>query len=290
MPIRRQKDSLELAILAGMTKTREINQHGRLYASSSGLCARQTTLQANFVGTEIQAPETTAYFKTGIAVEEIVLDALYAKNQLVFRDFKLPEVGLNIGGKIDGFSRINDEPIYGLEIKSCGSTIPSSPKKEHLAQAILYSAISGFPFKVVYFSRSVADKDNNILLRSFNLDFNWLDRYQTLYQAVLGYYGSKYQVMPKISQFIEKPLDCGFCRFKAICWENQASFLPGIETLDLKEQSAIYDLAEQTTTELMQIENVEQRRNGILKHMSIAGNEYARKLLKGDWNLLLTNG
>jgi hypothetical protein len=290
MSLRRVKNKIETVIVAGMTSEKIINQRGRLYAGTSGLCARQTTLQANFVGTEIQQPETTGYYASGNAIEEVVLDALAKQNTLLYSGYKIPECGINLGGKVDGFVRLPDETIKGIEIKSCGATLPSHPKLEHKAQALLYSAITGFPFEIIYFSRSIVDKDQNINLRSFELDSNWLDRYMTLYQAVLGYICQQNGVMPNIPTHIQSSNDCGFCRFKDICWNNQKSFMPSINTMSLAVQNDIYRESEELASELLSEEIVAIRRKSVLKYMSEYGTPFAKTLLKSqDWSdLVLT--
>lgn len=290
MALRRTKNKIETIIVAGMTSTKTINQNGRLYAGTSGLCARQATLQANFVGTEVQQPETTGYYASGNAIEEIVLKALHNQNSLLLEDYRISDCGINLGGKVDAFVKLPNEHIKLIEIKSCGATLPSKPKLEHKAQALLYSAITGFPAEVVYFSRSIVDKDQNINLRSFELDSNWGERYTTLHQAVLGYIALKYNVMPDVPDYIKSENDCGFCRFKNICWQGEKSFMSKIDSLYFSEQSEIYDLAMNITTNLMSDENIAARRQQTLQYMSKNGTNFAKTLLKSsNWtDLVLT--
>lgn len=290
MALRRVKNKIETIIIAGMTSTKTINQNGRLYAGTSGLCARQATLQANFVGTEVQQPETTGYYASGNAIEEIVLKALHNQNSLLLEDYRINDCGINLGGKVDAFVRLPDEHIKLIEIKSCGATLPSHPKLEHKAQALLYSAITGFPAEVVYFSRSIVDKDQNINLRSFELASSRVDRYMTLYQSVLGFVSLKYNVMPNIPEHIQSPDDCGFCRFKEICWNNQKSFMSSILSLTEFAQESIIIEASEVTNNLMSDENIAARRQQTLDYMSKNGTNFAKTLLKSsNWSdLVLT--
>lgn len=271
-------------ILDGLKSTKQVNQNGRMYASSSGFCERQTALSMTYSGEQTTEPQTTLYFGLGLSIESMILDALDNQGVLLFRQFETPDIGLNMGGKIDGIYRLPDDKIRLLEIKSCGK-LPKEPFREHLAQSNLYSAITGLPIDILYVSRNVLDFNGKIQIKSFLEVNNSFDCYTAMYKAIYGKKCADLGYMPEKSIHINSIDDCGFCRFKGICWNYEPSHLA---QPDNEKYWNISQLAQDETFVIMSEDEITKRKHGVLKHLSIYGNEYARELLNGtDWTNLV---
>src|SRR5690606_33434459 len=94
-------DTISKLVVRGMSKINQRQRNGRLYASDAGFCARQTALQADRDDYEVQTAATTAYYAIGVTIEDLVLNGLYESGALLFKGYKLPDIGLNLGGYID---------------------------------------------------------------------------------------------------------------------------------------------------------------------------------------------
>lgn len=274
---------LENVIVSGMKSVKRTNQNGRMYASTSGFCERQTALSMTFDGDTEYESASSGYFEVGLAIESVVLKALRQENTLLFSQLETPDIGLNLGGKIDGVYRLDNDKIRLLEIKSCGA-LPSKPSSEHLAQANLYTAITGLPATLLYFSRNIANFAGEIQMRKFELDTQ-SDIYNSMFKAIYGKVCADKGLMPDIPDEITKPGHCGFCRFKNICWDFEPSHLESMSNSEISEN---YHLTKELTDDMMSEVKLEQRRNGVLKHLMQYGTSYAKDLLTDtDWKDLI---
>lgn len=252
-----------------------VSQDGRMYASTSGFCSRQTALSMTYSGFQEDSAETTEFFKLGIAIEDLNIQALRKMGKLLFSQYELPDVGLNLGGKIDGIYCLDEQHIRLLEVKSCGD-LPDKPHAEHLAQASIYSAITGLPITLLYSSRNVYDfRSNELLQRKFEIEWNSLQLNESLVNAIYGKYSAESGYMPDKPASLNKEYKCGFCRFKGICWHDE---IPHLKPLDYDDYE-IYEKALNKSTELLDPDNVISRRNGVLKHLATYGSSYAQDLL-----------
>lgn len=278
------ENDLVYTIQKGLETTKYIDQNGRAYASSSGYCERQTAFNLTFKGEIKQDASTTIYFEIGNTLESLVLNALENQGILMFRQFDIPDIGLNLGGRIDGIYRYPNDKIRLLEIKSCGK-LPIKPFKEHIAQLSVYSAILGLESAFVYASRDVANYDGSLLMRQFNLDQTPDGLRETLFRVIYGKLCAERGVMPQIPLHIRRPTDCGFCKFKEICWDDKPSHLPEASLLDLEE---IKVLTNQKLDVILNPDEINHRRNGVLKHMQTYGNDLTKNILNtNDWSDLV---
>lgn len=269
-------------IVNGMKSVKPTNQNGRMYASTSGFCERQTALSMTFKGDTEYESATAGYFKIGLAVESVVIESLRNQGVLLFEQFETPDIGLNLGGKIDGIYRLDNDKIRLLEIKSCGA-LPSKPHAEHLAQINLYSAITGLPGTLLYFSRNVANFTGEIQMIEFQIDGS--GNYDSMFKTIYGKICAEKSLMPDIPANLTKPGHCGFCRFKNICWQGEPSHLEPMSDLEISEN---YGLTKEKCDDMMSAIKVEQRRNGVLKHIMQFGNPFAKELLTDtDWKDLV---
>ena len=88
-------------------------------------------------------PSTRTYMAIGVALENMLRDALSERGLLIASNpylISLPEV--KVRGKIDLVVIDHEEDIALVEVKSCGE-LPFKPNPQHLSQIQTYSAISG---------------------------------------------------------------------------------------------------------------------------------------------------
>lgn len=291
MPIKTEtvteETDLLFVIQEGLKSDRKwIDQKGRLYASTSGFCPRQTALSITYSAFQEDSAATTEYFKLGIAIEDTNIQALRKQNKLLFSQYELPDIGLNLGGKVDGVYCLDDQHIKLLEIKSCGD-LPDKPYPEHIAQASIYSAICGLPITLLYSSRNVAEYSGELLKRKFEISFDDVYLRPYVFNMVYGKYCAEAGYMPNKPIELNKEYKCGFCRFKPICWHDKPSHLKPFDSTDESMRIAdfyVMERASDKTDEILDMDNVISRRNGILKHLYLYGSDFAHKLLDSiEW-------
>lgn len=265
----------------GLTKSEYQNFDGRIHASTSGYCARRGALEATYKGERAYAATSALYFKLGIALEDVILDALDAKKRLLFRQYHLPEIGINLGGKVDGII-IHNGKLHCLEIKSCG-TLPSKPDIEHLKQLYIYTAVTGLPGILLYVSRSVQDHKGELKLKPFEMGFDLDNSTLAIQSAAAAYFASKNSLLPEIPEYIKSEKDCGYCYFKNICWQFETSSV--LEPMTEDENKAIQQAVNKFSDHFMSIPEIRKRRNGVLKFLSENGNKTAQLVLAldADW-------
>jgi CRISPR/Cas system-associated exonuclease Cas4 (RecB family) len=279
-------ESIAQHVNTGLSTTEHRDRAGRLYASETGYCERQGAVLAQLPSTEISSASSTLYKKLGDTIETIILDALYEQGILVFRQFHLPDVGLDLGGYIDGIVLLNGK-LHVLEIKTCGQ-LPSQPKPQHLHQAAIYSAITGFPAIIYYVSRHVASFDGVVKQAEFYIPAHGEVQRTAVYRAAYAHLSILEEVTPYVPSHITKEDQCGFCPLRAQCWHG-AERTSWPAEVDSKKALAIAREAKQLADAILDAETSADRRNGIVKHISRIGNGLAKSLLKDkDWSTFFT--
>ena len=275
-------ESIAQHINIGLATTESRDRAGRLYASETGYCERQGAVLAQLPSTEISSASSTLYKKFGDNIETIVLDALYEQGILVFRQFHLPDVGLDLGGYIDGIVMLNGK-LHVLEIKTCGQ-LPSQPKPQHLHQAAVYSAITGFPAIIYYISRHVASFDGVLKQAEFYVPAHGDLQRTAIYRAAYAHLSVLEGVTPYMPTHITKEDQCGFCPLRPQCWHGaERTNWPAED--DHKLASKLAKEAKQLADAILDVETSNDRRNGIVKHISRIGNGLAKSLLRDkDWS------
>lgn len=274
-----ETENLLDVITDGLRKSEMQDYDGRIHASSSGYCPRRGALEATYKGVRSYEATSALYFKMGIALEDVILDSLDNKKRLLFRQYHLPEIGINLGGKVDGIV-IHNGKLHCLEIKSCGATLPSKPDDEHLSQINIYSSVTGLPGLLLYVSRSVQHYSGELKLKLFDLGFS-VDMSKSLHNSAVAYFASKNLLLPEIPSYITSEKDCGYCPFKSICWQGEldkSTLDPMIEI----EKTQINLAADEFINNLMSIPEITKRRNGVLKFLSEHGNKTAKHTLQPD--------
>lgn len=195
------------------------SRRGRIYASDGGLCERQGMLKATLDLTETASASLTAYAKLGDSIEEIIIDALRDQDIVLLggrgSQLHLPDIGMNLGGYCDGVILYHGE-VHILEIKSCGQ-LPKVPKPNHAAQASIYSAVTGLPAIIFYFSRSVAKWGGELLTTQFDLNARGEAQSEAMYRVAYAHFAHLMGVTPDKPRHMDTEAKCGFCPFIPLC-------------------------------------------------------------------------
>lgn len=224
------------------------------------------------------------YKKMGDSIETLILDALYEQNVLLFRQFHLPDVGLDLGGYIDGIIILNGK-LHVLEIKTCGA-LPGTPKPQHLHQAAIYSAITGFPALIYYVSRHVASFDGVLKQSDFFIPAHGDVQKVAIFRAAVAHLSILEGVTPNIPSHILKAAQCGFCPLVPQCWDG-AERTGWPEDVGHVLALKITRDAKVLTDAILDPVTASERRNGIVKHISRIGNGFAKSVLRDkEWNTL----
>lgn len=278
------RGSLLGEIRRGMADVQTIDRGGRIYASQGGLCRRQTMLMATISMQWIKTPAATGYMVIGSSVEDMINDALYAESKLMYKQYKLPSIGLNVGGYVD--SIVFADKIRLIEIKTCGNTLPPKAKHGHREQALVYAAVTGLEPSVLYFSRNVATYDGEIQMIEHQLHPSDDSLYTVMHTLSYGFFAIQSNLIPEVPPDMKKSY-CGFCPLVDVCWNGDE--LPDYAKLVTKQQHLnLLDKAEKWTDQFMHPSAVLKRRNGTLKHILRTGTEHAKTILSNsDWDSLV---
>jgi len=271
------KKTLADFVHRGLKRVERIERDGRTWVSQVSVCPRQGALAATFVGDSEETAAKEFYCEFGNTAEEIILRGWYNSGILLFADYALPDIGINLGGKIDAIVVYNGK-ITVAEVKTCGTKMPTKPKLTHFAQASLYSAITGLPYVIYYQSRNVADYGNNLKAKEFAFEFNGEALKVNMFNAVYAHLCVEAGVMP--NKYIMKNDErCGFCNFTNVCWEDG---IPHMNIASSKDYEELANLASYMTLNFMRPADVAKRRNGVVKHLSIHGTKHAVALLGNE--------
>ena len=263
----------------GLTIRKTQDQGGNLWCGSAANCSRKGAIHATLVQTVFENAANFAYYKLGDCIEEIVLTGLHEVGSLLFKSYIMPDVGLRLRGKADGII-FHDGKIRVLEVKSCGE-LPSNPKPEHQAQALLYAALTGFKAILYYFSRtSVATYEEELVTREFDLSVDGTDNLPRLYlhQAIYARLALNMGVLPAKPYHLEFKANCGRCDHIDFCWKNGEN-PTNLPIVNADQHIELLTHTNELVDRLMAPEAVQSRRNGVLRFISLNGNDHAKKLL-----------
>lgn len=278
------KNGMREVITNAMTYTYHVDRKTRMYAGDAGFCSRLGILNGLHQGEETSNAAGALYMGIGSAIHKAITDGLADKQKLLFAEYKLPDIGLNLGGYIDAIVYAEDH-IQILEIKSCGA-LPSVIKAGHRSQASVYSIVTGLPAQVIYVSRSVASYVGDVYIRAIPLNSTVEILQDVLFNVVYSHLSMRENTLGPVPSHLTEP-DCGYCRFKQICWHGGS--IP--ESLTLATDDKHIELlkeAKEIVKQLTHPDEIKMRRNGVLKYLSENGSDAAKKLLTGtDWEPLL---
>jgi len=271
---------LESIVLKGLGDVVELRREaGRFHCGDVGSCQRRAVKYLVTERRDAISPSSMAYMTIGSAVHEMVTDALFKSNRLLFKEYKIPPMEEpDLRGMVDAIIFGPDDKIGGLEIKTCGN-LPPRPREEHEIQTLLYSALTGFDFHILYLSRKVAGYDGKLMLRSFEVEADDGVLHNAMTRACLAHYAYMDGLLPEIPPTFTRDKDCRFCPFADECWDAVEEDLP---TATSKQMNSLYTQAELRAREI--IDQREDKRVGILKHIErYATPEVQKKLRTISW-------
>lgn len=284
-PIRKgnplKPNRIESIVLKGLADVSELRRpEGRFYCSDVGSCQRRAVKLLVTERREPISPASRAYMSIGITVHEMVSDALFKSNRLLFKEYKLPSMEEpDLRGMVDNVIFGPDDKIMGLEVKTCGA-LPPRPKEDHEMQVLLYSALTGFDFAILYISRKVAGWDGKLILRSFDIETDDGVLHSAMTRACIAHYAYMDGLLPEIPPTFTRDKNCRFCAFADECWEETEEDLP---TADVAQMDGLYIRAELRAREI--IDERFDRRTGIIKHIQrYATPDVQRKLKSISWD------
>lgn len=271
-------------IIQGM-RTREglHRDRARLFAGDVAHCPRKAVLHHHIdADTKVEtAASGKLYMAIGSAVHAQVTDSLFAQGLLLFKEYRIPDLGLSLGGYVDAVV-LFDGKVRNVEIKTCGR-LPTEAKLEHRHQALMYEAVTGFLSIVLYVSRTVASWDGKVQMRAIELNATPEERDQVIRSAATAHYYSAAGVMPLIPSYLKSKADCTYCPFGEICWGsvNAPISQPSLPQREL--------LNEQVARHVEAVKrNSTERTNGILNHILLHGTVHAKRVLDDtEWSGLL---
>lgn len=271
-------------IIKSLEREYEVNRKNRLHAGDAGFCARQSVLNASYSGPGKSDAKSMLYMSIGSAVHNLVQDSLDQSGALLFREYKIPDIEINMGGYIDALAFVEDR-IMILEFKTAGNTLPGEIKDGHREQATLYSVVTGLEAQVVYISRNVAGWDGKVLIKAMPLGLTRQSAADVAFSAAYSHFALQMGVVGPIpSNMVEQR--CGYCSFKPFCWQK-GEVPNGLRLATNKEHSELIKQANSVVDVLLDEEKMNQRRSGVLNFLSKNGTSHAKKLLVGtDWSTL----
>lgn len=271
-------------VISGMrTKAKIYRNNQRLFAGDVAFCPRKAVMYHK-IDPDLEV-ETSAsgklYMGIGSAVHEQVTTSLYEQGMLLFKEYRIPNLSLGLGGYVDAIIWLNDR-VRGVEIKTCGK-LPDAIKPEHRQQAMTYQAVTGIKMCVMYVSRNVADYSGKIQMRVFELDATQEQLDNALASVAVAYFFSEAGVLPRIPAHITSEKDCTFCPFQSVCWKGAEAPVP-LPTAEVREA-----LMAKVTNRVAELKaEAQNRTNGVLQHISLHGTKYAAEKLGGkDWSTIL---
>lgn len=280
------KDTLKGLIINGLIEKEVVDRNGRLYASDSGLCELKGAISSNFNGTKTNSAEMQFFVESGKTTESVVLRGLDNSGSLLFSDYKTPDIGINLGGYVDGIVYLNDK-IWVMEVKEVGN-IPLSPNKTHEAQAMIYCAILGLPTLICYVDRKYSGFPKGLIQQTYELDDSYQNRFKFLNRAVKSHLYGKNKLYPQKPSYMLKS-HCGWCDYKNMCWGDVSTPEKWVgKDFKLATPSQVIQIekeANELTKQLLNKDVARNRLTGVLNHIEKNGRDNAKRVLTNqDWS------
>lgn len=189
------------------------------YASWGAMCPRRAVFK-RAISPEQKVPmgaPSKFFFETGTSVHRVIQQAFYDAGILYGAEVRIEYNG--IAGFIDVVFEDDDGATALVDIKTCGSRIPSWPKIEYVQQIYTYGLLTGIDrLYILYMSRSVMNFRGELQWRMIPIPFTRQEKINTALRLSWGIVGKKYNILPAKPKDLASPEDCGFCNFKKLCW------------------------------------------------------------------------
>ena len=264
------------------------SRNGRLHASDV-LCERKAVYDSNWEGEEIETPDKYHFIKGGMVSEEINKYSLKETASLLFDEYKMPDIGINLGGRVDAIVHYKNK-LWVVEMKQIGS-LPTSPKKYHESQTMLYSAITGLPAILYYVDRKVITPfPQTPSHRAFFLDSGYDNRFKYLSRAVKSNLYNESKLIPDKPIYLKKSWCPSHCKLKEVCWGGESfpsnDGLEGFMRATVKQIKEIEVNGDKITKQLLNREVLKDRFNGVLSFLEKnSRHKITKQLLSGqEWD------
>lgn len=242
-----RETQLILKVLSAKTKT---GKRFRPFAGAVAYCARQNWFFANREGEPgYTNPSLTLYQGIGNGIEEKIVKGMAAHGMLLGTQVSLPNppshFKINVGGFIDAIGIGSTGKVTAYEIKTTGA-MPSSPKANHLSQAMTYACLGGIDHvAIVYVGRQVQNfPDPTPLVKTFLIDVSGLMP-EYMSRIVEACHSLTNPEAPMRPATFRKSFECQYCDFKEACWNED------VPTLSPRASSYARAEAEKTAQELI---------------------------------------
>jgi len=271
-----KRHPVETALLTGLGSVETTITKNKFHGATVGFCARQSILHTmvdpNY--SELVSPASAFYFAIGSAMHQVVSGGLKRAGILVFSELKIeaPEFGPPkldlVRGYVDNIIEI-DGKLAITDVKSCGS-LPKEPKMAHAAQARAYSLITGIMSAYIhYISRSVASWDGKLIQAVLKVDNSKTAVTMTATEMAKSHVFAQEDLLPPIPPHITNQSKCGFCPFKAFCWEGDET-IPIDDNLNCFPEMATVEALMLEVDEYAQkyIDGIPTRREAIMEKIN----------------------
>lgn len=270
------------AIVKSLEQKFDIDRKNRLHAGDAGFCSRQSVLNASYSGPGSNDAKSMLYMTIGSAVHETVQNGLYNAGHLLFKEYKVADIGINLGGYIDAIVYLEDR-IMILEFKTAGTTLPHEIKDGHRQQATIYSAITGLEAQVIYISRNVAGYDGKVLIKAIPLATSKETMSDVMFSAAYSHYALCMGVVGPVPVHMNES-KCGYCGYKDFCWRHGPVPNNLVQATN-KQHRELIGLANEMVHEIVDPIKMAERRTGVLQFLEKNGTEHAKRILEGkDWS------
>lgn len=272
-------------MMQGLESVEYKKRGGRLYVSDSTLCEKKAVLASNELTYESDGFKSF-YTEQGKTAERVALTGLDNSGLLMFADYKTPDIGINIGGKIDAIVYYK-ERVQILEIKQIGS-LPVSPIKDHIAQTVFYSALLGLPAILLYLDRKIEGFNTGLLRREFVMDTSFENRRKYLERAVKGYLYNKEKLIPLKPDYMKKSY-CTRCDYQEKCWGKDEDYSLWLEQgFSFASFENSVDIQKTCDTMILALLNetvLRDRTTGVLNYLQkYSTRKITKEVLGGSWD------
>lgn len=254
------KQEVELS-LASISKNIIGKPKNYITGKTASYCPRLSFLNAKMPAdaTLTALPLITAEF--GKIYEAILLNQLRTNNilagySLTINTDLFPVENLNYFGVIDGVINVNGKYVL-VDIKTKHEVKELKPEPQDIAQVSFYSAITGLPCALIYLSRKISEKYNEV---SFEIVPVQVDPKYSLHMAFFASYCIKHNILPRIPKTFKKTVHCKHCDFNDYCWSEKP-----FPTKFNEVTMAAYEITEKYTDDYLA--NIDDYRDQFIKLM-----------------------
>jgi len=239
----------------------------RLQGRYAGFCPRLNYFLSKESTVEHDSLSSTLFKEIGNTVERVLIDGLMNNNKLLASNFKLDDFNnedLNIGGIIDFIYKDNEHQITIGECKTIKDLESFKTNKQYIAQALLYSAITGID-KVNLFlvSRKVIEKfEQPIAMEIIPLNTS----YDSLLEIMINVFFSQECIrnnyLPARFSEFRKTIECKHCPFIEQCYNTKIEMTEELEELH-------YNLMVNATDKAQQFLHYNKRQERLNKFLTL---------------------